>query len=70
MATGEIGNLGLPAPKHVEKEHRHASAPVTTLPHTMEEKDVLEVVLSAKLAIRSAVLLTVSGMNGVHGLPA
>lgn len=70
MATGDLGDLGPPAPEHVEQEGSHAVAPVTTQPQTMEGDRVLEVVQPAKSAIHSAVLLMVSGVDGVHGHPA
>ena len=58
MATGDLGVLGQPAPKHVEKECSHAVASVTAQRRTMEGR-VLEVVQPAKLAIHSAVRLLI-----------
>ena len=59
METGEFGDLGPPALKHVEEEGSHAIATVTTHDQTMEGDSVLEVVQPAKLAIHSAVRLLI-----------
>ena len=58
MATGDLGDLGPPAPKHVEEECSHAVATVTTHGQSMGNS-VLEAVQPAKLAIHSAVRLLI-----------
>jgi len=52
MAIGDLGDLGPPAPKHVEAEPSQSGATVTTPPQNMEGDSVLEVVLTAELAIQ------------------
>ena len=59
MATGDLGDLGPPALKHVEEECSHAVATVTTHDQTMEGDSVLDIVQPPNLAIHSAVRLLI-----------